>query len=131
MLEYFVEEIKTDESSALGLPEEIAQRRLEEDGENILEKKKNKSAARIFVNQFRDIMVMILLGATVISVLMGEFYDAATILLVVLLNSALGFIQEYRTEKTLEALEQMTSPTAKVYRDGKLTVIPASKLVRG
>ncbi len=131
MLEYFVEEIKDEQETSLGLPEEIAQRRLEEDGRNVLGEKKKKSAAGIFINQFRDIMVMILLGATVVSVFMGEFYDAATILLVVLLDAALGFIQEYRTERTLEALEKMTSPTAKVYRDGKLKVLPASELVRG
>ena len=132
MLGYFAEtEEIQEEKQTIGLPEEIAQRRLEEDGPNTLGVKKNKSAARIFINQFRDIMVMILLVATVISVFMGEIYDAATILLIVILNSALGFIQEYRTEKTLEALEKMTAPTARVYRDGELKTIPAQQLVRG
>ena len=86
---------------------------------------------KIFLGQFRDVMVMILLGATVISVLLGEISDAVTIILIVLLNAVLGFIQEYRTENTLEALRSMTAPTAKCRRDGKLRVIDASLLVTG
>ena len=76
-------------------------------------------------------MVMILLGATVISLLLGEISDAVTIILIVLLDAILGFVQEFRTEHTLEALRSMTSPTAKCWRDGKLTVIDAAKLVTG
>ena len=86
---------------------------------------------RIFLGQFRDVMVMILLGATVVSVLLGEISDAVTIILIVLLNAILGFVQEYRTENTLEALRSMTSPTAKCWRDGKLKEIDASQLVTG
>ena len=66
-----------------------------------------------------------------ISVFLGEIYDAATIIAIVLLNAVLGFIQEYRTEKTLEALADMTAPTARVIRDGKLKTIPAAELVPG
>lgn len=74
-------------------------------------------------------MVMILLAATVISVLLGEVSDAVSIILIVLLNAILGFIQEYRTEHTLEALRSMAAPTAKCYRDGKLKEIEAAALV--
>ncbi len=115
----------------MGLTEKEAAARLKRDGENILEEKKKTSAAKIFIGQFRDVMVMILLAATVISVLLGEVTDAVTIILIVLLNAILGFIQEYRTEHTLEALKSMTAPTAKCYRDGKLREIEASNLVLG
>lgn len=113
----------------MGLTEKEATARLKDEGENILESGKKTGPAVIFFRQFKDVMVMILLGATVISVLLGEISDAVTIILIVLLNAILGFIQEYRTEHTLEALKSMTAPTAKCYRDGVLKEIDASKLV--
>lgn len=113
----------------MGLTEKEASAKLKADGLNTLEEKKKTSAVKIFIGQFRDVMVMILLCATVVSVLLGEVSDAITIILIVLLNAILGFIQEYRTEHTLEALKSMTSPTAKCYRDGKLKEIDAAKLV--
>ena len=67
--------------------------------------KEKKKPLKIFIGQFRDIMVLILLIATVISVLLGEVYDAVTIIIIVLLNAILGFVQEFRTEKTLEKLK--------------------------
>ncbi len=113
----------------MGLTEKEASARLKDEGENILRESKKSNPAGIFFRQFKDVMVMILLGATVVSVLLGEISDAVTIILIVLLNAILGFIQEYRTEHTLEALKSMTSPTAKCYRDGVLKEIDASKLV--
>lgn len=114
-----------------GLTQETAERLLKEQGENRLEGKKRQSAAKIFAGQFRDVMVLILLAATAVSALMGEIYDAITIIAIVLTDALLGFTQEYRTERTLEALEKMTAPTAKVIRDGKLTETEASKIVSG
>ncbi|MBE6837552.1 MAG: cation-translocating P-type ATPase [Ruminococcus sp.] len=114
-----------------GLSDEEALRRLKINGRNKLAQKKNKTVMKIFANQFRDFMVMILLGATVISAILGEIYDAVTIIIIVILNAALGFIQEYKTEHTLEALEKMTSPTAKVYRNGVLKTISAEEIVEG
>lgn len=114
-----------------GLTTKQAEKLLKEYGENVIESKKGNSAIKIFVGQFKDIMVLILLAATVISVFLGEIYDALTIIIIVLLNSILGFIQEYRTEKTLEALKDMTAPVAKAYRDGKKQRISASELVPG
>lgn len=113
----------------MGLSEKEAAQRLKTDGENILSEGKRAGAASIFLGQFKDVMVMILLAATVISVLLGEITDAVTIILIVLLNAILGFIQEYRTEHTLESLKSMTAPTAKCYRDGALREIDASRLV--
>lgn len=113
----------------MGLTEKEAAARLKTEGRNVFEEKKKTGAVRIFVGQFKDVMVMILLAATVISVLLGEISDAVTIILIVLLNAILGFIQEYRTEHTLEALRSMTAPTAKCYRDGSLKEIEAARLV--
>lgn len=119
------------EEAPVGLTSAEAQRRLETGGENVLAKKKKNSALKMFAGQFHDVMVMILLAATVISVALGQYTDAVPIILIVVINAFLGFIQEYRCEKTLEKLESMTAPTARVYRDGRLVKIPASQLVPG
>lgn len=115
----------------IGLTEQQAQQRLAQQGENRLAAAKRKRPLSIFLGQFRDVMVLILLAATVISALLGEITDAVTIILIVLLNAVLGFVQEYRTERTLEALSAMTAPTARVFRDGTLTTRPAAELVNG
>ncbi len=115
----------------MGLTEQEAAERLKTEGENVFGESRKAVPVKIFLGQFRDVMVMILLAATVVSVLLGEISDAVTIILIVLLNAILGFVQEYRTEHTLEALRSMTSPTAKCWRDGKLTEIDAAKLVTG
>lgn len=115
----------------MGLTEKEASEKLKLDGENVLAESKKAGPASIFFGQFKDVMVMILLGATAISVVLGEITDAVTIILIVLLNAILGFIQEYRTEHTLEALRSMTAPTAKCWRDGVLKEIEAAKLVVG
>ncbi|MGN0624853.1 MAG: cation-translocating P-type ATPase, partial [Oscillospiraceae bacterium] len=120
-----------DDSILSGLSSAEAEKRLAKYGENILSHKKAVHPARIFAGQFKDFMVMILLGATVISVLMGEAVEALTIVLIVLVNAVLGFLQEYKTEKTLEALKNMAAPTAKVIRDGQEIEIPAADAVPG
>ena len=114
-----------------GLSSSEAEKRLAKFGENALSNKKAVHPAQIFAGQFKDFMVMILLGATVISVLMGEAVEALTIVLIVLVNAVLGFLQEYKTEKTLEALKNMAAPTAKVIRDRMEMEIPAADVVPG
>lgn len=115
----------------IGLTEKQASELLKQNGYNILAKEKKAQPVKIFFSQFKDVMIIILLAATVISVFLGEIYDAVTIILIVLINSILGFIQEYKTEKTLIALSRMTAPTCKCYRDGILKIIPANTLVKG
>ena len=115
--------------SNIGLTSDQVTERLEKYGYNELAKAKKKSSGIIFATQFKDIMVIILLISTIISVMFNEIYDAITIIIIVLMNAILGFIQEYRTEKTLEALKNMTAPTARVYRNGILTEIPADEIV--
>ncbi len=116
-------------SSPRGLSSAEAAEALKKYGENSLAKEKKAQPLKIFIGQFRDIMIMILLAATVVSFFLGEIYDAVTIIIIVLLNAVLGFIQEYRTEKTLIALKSMTAPSAKCWRDGSLVTIPAAELV--
>ena len=112
-----------------GLTDEQVKKKLSEYGLNTLKSKKRKSVISLFLDQFKDAMVLILLGATAISAVMGEIYDAVTIILIVLLDAVLGFVQEFRTEKTMEALEKLTSPTARVIRGGTKTEIDASNIV--
>jgi Ca2+-transporting ATPase len=88
-----------------GLSEKEVRRRLEKYGPNIIMGKKKISVFRILMRQFTDFMVIILLASTAISMFMGEMIEAFTIMAIVAVNAFLGFIQEYRTEKTLEALK--------------------------
>ena len=118
-------------SEPLGLTNARAERLLDLHGPNRLGEGKRTSAVRIFAGQFHDIMVVILLIAVGISVVIGEYTDAIPILLIVVMNAVLGFVQEYRAERTLEKLAELTAPEARVYRDGGLVSIPAEKLVTG
>lgn len=115
----------------IGLTTKQAEERLARDGANTIGQEKKRKGVKMFFGQFRDVMVMILLAATVISVVMGEYYDALTIMVIVVLNAVMGFAQEYRTEKTLEAIKAIAAPTARVYRDGKPKTISAADLVKG
>lgn len=131
VLDILEKKLTENQTTRKGLTTAEAEKRLSTDGENRLAKKKKTSAAKIFAGQFHDVMVMILLVSVVISVALGQYADAVPIVLIVIINAALGFIQEYRCEKTLEKLENMTAPTAMVYRDGRLVKIPASEVVAG
>ena len=123
--------IEAPPEDVIGLPSEEAARLLRITGENRLSQKKKNGALKIFAGQFHDIMVLILLAATVISVALGEYTDAIPIMIIVVVNALLGFIQEYRCEKTLEKLEAMTAPNARVYRNNTLKTIPAAEIVPG
>lgn len=114
-----------------GLHLEEADKRLEEVGPNALLGAPGVSPVRIFFGQFKDFMVLVLLGATAISFLLGELGDAITIVAIVIMNAILGFVQEFRAEKSVETLKALTAPTAKVLRQGRLVVLPARDLVPG
>ena len=117
--------------SHMGLSSEQAKALLEKHGPNSLASERKAKPLKIFMGQFRDIMVMILIIASAASFFIGEYTDALTIIIIVVINAILGFVQEYRTEKTLLALKNMSAPMAKVFRDGRLTVIPGAELVPG
>ncbi len=114
-----------------GLTTEQVKERLTTYGPNSLKKEKGTSPLKIFVGQFTDILMVILLIATGLSIAVGEYTDAGIILIIVFASAALGFSQEYRSEKAVEALKKMTAPTASVLRDGKEIRIPAEELVPG
>ncbi|MBQ2841408.1 MAG: calcium-translocating P-type ATPase, PMCA-type [Clostridia bacterium] len=129
------QELKSDISK--GLNEQTAKIRLEKNGENKLEGRKKASLLRRFAAQFSDFCVIILFIACIISFLTsvidgsGDFVEPVVILIIVVLNAAIGVFQEQRAEKAIEALKKMTAPTAIVIRSGKTKKIPASQLVPG
>ncbi|MDI6601439.1 MAG: calcium-translocating P-type ATPase, SERCA-type [Thermoanaerobacteraceae bacterium] len=112
-----------------GLTGMEAEARIKQFGMNELVKKKKVTALTILLSQFTDFIVLVLIVATVISFFLGEVVDASAILIIVILNAILGFMQEYRTERSLEALKEMSAPMACVLRDGALTEIPANMVV--
>ncbi|XES77960.1 MAG: cation-translocating P-type ATPase [Candidatus Bathyarchaeia archaeon] len=114
-----------------GITQQDAQSRLTKYGLNELKKEKGKSPIKLFLSQFTDVLMIILLIATGLSLAVGETVDAIIILVIVIASATLGFTQEYRSEKAVEALKKMTSPNAIVIRDGKEAKIPASQLVPG
>jgi len=126
--EQVLSELRVDQK---GLSREEAERRLEEFGYNELKEKKGVTPLQIFLNQFKDVFVIMLLVATAISFLIGETVDAITIAVIVILNSVVGFIQEYRSEKAMEAMKKLTAPKARVIRNGDETMIDARKIVPG
>ncbi|MGB9782247.1 MAG: cation-translocating P-type ATPase [Moorellaceae bacterium] len=114
-----------------GLSSEEARRRLKEVGPNRLEERPRVSPLKLWIQQLNDFMVWVLLGATAVSFFLGEVADALTIVAIVLVNACLSFIQEYRAERSLEALKEMAAPFARVLRDGEVKRIPAHELVPG
>ncbi|MDN5345103.1 MAG: P-type Ca2+ transporter type, partial [Clostridia bacterium] len=118
-------------NSQQGLAEREARRRLEETGPNQLKGKPQVPPYRIFLAQFQDFMVLVLLAATAVSAFLGEIADAVTIVAIVVINAVLGFIQEYRAERSLEALKEMAAPEARVRRDGEVRRVPAREIVPG
>lgn len=100
-------------------------------GANRLEEKDKAPAWKLFVSQFQDFMIYVLMGAVVISAIEGQFVEAVAILAILLLNGVLGFAQEYRAEMALEALQELSAPTATVIRDGSEIEIRADELVPG
>lgn len=136
-MDFFWNELETEEifkklrTRESGLTEEEARERLQRFGYNEIKKEKKISKIQIFVNQFRSILVLILIFATVFSALIGEILDALAILIIVILNAVFGFIQEYRAEKAIESLKKLTSPETVVIRNGKPRRILSKNLVPG
>ncbi len=122
---------KTEKDALAGLTTKQAEKNLREYGENILKGGKKIRAGKILASQFKDVLTMILLFSTVLSVVMGEVTEAFTIMAIVFLNALLGFLQEYKTEKTIAALRQMAAPSCTVLRDGQIKQIPSSMVTIG
>ena len=114
-----------------GLSEKEAKKLLNKYGPNAFKGGKKINPLGIFVSQFKDILIVILVVSTLLSVFMGEITEAIAIILIIMLNSIMGFVQEYRTEKTLDALKNMAAPTARALRDGLIVTMPAAEIVPG
>jgi Ca2+-transporting ATPase len=114
-----------------GLSDHETQQRLQREGPNELPEAPPPSLLKLFLSQFTSVIVWVLIGAAVISGLLEDWLDAVAILAIVLLNGVLGFVQEFRAERSLAALRKMSVASARVFRDGVLRSIPARELVPG
>lgn len=119
------------DSSASGLSSAQVAERRKMYGLNQISEGNRVSLLTVFLNQFRDFMIIVLLAATLISGLLGEYTDAITIIAIIFLNGILGFVQEVRAEKSLSALKELTAPLARVRRDEEIVDVPAKELVPG
>ena len=119
------------QSGPQGLTTKEAQQRLEKYGPNELQEGGKKSGFRIFLEQFADFLVIILIVAAVISAVLGDVESMVVILAVITMNAILGTVQTIKAEASLDSLKQMSAPTAKVVRDGKTIQIPGRDVVPG
>ncbi len=118
-------------TSLSGLSYQEAEERLKVYGKNVIEEGKKKSIFALFLEQFKNVMVLVLFAAAIISILLGEAADAAIILAVLLINAVFGVAQELKAEKAIDALKKLNMPYAKVYRDGHLMQIKTDEIVVG
>jgi len=125
------ETLKTLETSPQGLSREEAARRLEKYGPNALKEEKKISPWAILLGQFKNFLIILLLIATALSLALGETLDAIVIFAIVIASALLGFFQEYRAERAMEALKAMSSPTATVVREGEEVEIASTGVVPG
>ncbi|MGD2080537.1 MAG: cation-translocating P-type ATPase [Nitrospirota bacterium] len=125
------EVLKELDSSAGGLSSQEAEKRLEEHGPNELKHEERPSAFSLFMGQFKNVLIIILLIATGLSLVVGETVDALIIAIIVVFSAGLGFFQEYRAEKAIEALKRMLQATITVIRDGREQEVETVRLVPG
>ncbi len=130
--------LKQMNTTANGLSSAEAQVRLETNGKNTLTTKKRRSKLAMFFAQFKDFMLLILIAAAVVTGIVAiasktyeDLIDVGIILAIVILNAIIGFIQENKAENALASLKKMSEPTAKVYRDNRLVVVPTTDIVPG
>jgi Ca2+-transporting ATPase len=114
-----------------GLGRKEAREKLEEIGANEIEPQSGHGIFRLFVHQFADVMIALLIAAAIISGWLGDAIDTIAIVVIVVLNATVGMIQEYRAQRAIAALRRMSAPTARVLRDGTLRDIPAREVVPG
>lgn len=118
-------------SRSSGLSHREASQRLQQHGSNQLVEKKNTPAWKLFLLQFKDVMILILVVAAAISGFVGDLKDTIVILFIVLLNAVIGFVQEYRAGKAMDALKKLAASSAKVKREHELVVVPSADVVPG
>ena len=118
-------------TSPTGIDDETASERLRKHGKNQIEDKKKKTIVQMILSQLSDFMILILIAAAVISGFIGDLTDTIIILAIIIINAVVGFIQEYRAEKAMEALNNMVANHARILRKGKKIDLPASDIVPG
>ena len=123
--------LKILDSRDEGLSAAEAAEKLKRTGPNELQEGKKKSIAKMLLSQFKDVMILILLIAAIISDFLGDFTDTIVIIVIVLLNALLGFFQEYRADKAMQALKKMSVTQVRTLRNHQITVLPATQLVPG
>ncbi|MEN2983836.1 MAG: calcium-translocating P-type ATPase, PMCA-type [Dictyoglomaceae bacterium] len=128
-IDEIIKELGTDLEK--GLSEKEAKERQKIFGRNVLPEKTPTTFLKLFINQFKEFLTIILISATFISLILGEIKDAIAIFVIVLINAILGASQEFKAEKTLASLKALTNPVVKVIRDGKLKEILSDDLVPG
>ncbi|MBL5796032.1 calcium-translocating P-type ATPase, SERCA-type [Heyndrickxia sporothermodurans] len=114
-----------------GLSDSEVEKKRKQFGWNELQEGEKQSALMLFISQFKDFMVLVLLAATLISGLLGEYIDAIAIIMIVLINGCLGFFQERKAEKSLNALRELSAPQVVVLRNGEWSKIPSKEVVVG
>lgn len=118
-------------TSTEGLTKAEAQERLQKSGYNELKKRKGRGVLSIFADQFKDLLITVLIAATLISFVLGETTDAFIILIIIIINAFMGLAQEYKAEKAIERLKELASPVATVMREEEIMDIPAKEVVPG
>ncbi|MEX1344933.1 MAG: HAD-IC family P-type ATPase, partial [Candidatus Limnocylindrales bacterium] len=114
-----------------GLDPAVAEARLSEYGRNELVEKEQRPLWMLFVDQFTSPMILVLIGAGIVTFLIGHSKDTVVILAIVVFNGVVGFVQEYRAGQAMDALKQMSSPQARVVRGGETALVPAAEVVPG
>ena len=114
-----------------GLSSEKAKELLEKNGKNVLQEGKKKSVLQVFLSQFADLLVIILIAAALVSIFSGNIESTIVIFAVIILNAILGTVQHVKAEKSLESLKSLSSPSAKVIRDGQKIEIDSKDVVEG
>lgn len=122
---------KLDASALTGLSQDQAAERLALHGANALDEAKHRSPWRMLLDQFTEFMILILIGAAIISGIVGDIEDTIAIIVIVILNAVIGFVQEYRAERSMAALKRMSEATVQVVRDNQIHSVNASELVIG
>ncbi len=124
-----IEALATDSEAGLSAAEVV--QRLARTGPNELVERGRKPPWRLLVEQFTNTMIVVLVIAAIVTAVIGDLKDTIVILAIVAINGVIGFVQEYRAEQAMAALKQMTSPSARVIRDGVVRVVPATEIVPG
>jgi P-type Ca2+ transporter type 2C len=123
--------LKELQSNMDGLPDEEAAKRIQQYGPNQLQEKKKRPVWMLFALQFKDVMILILMVAAIVSGFVGDVKDAIVILIIIIINAVVGFVQEFRAEKAIDALKQLSAAMVRVRRNKHVTQIHATEIVPG